>query len=505
MLFPVTVRASEPRPWDAGPLGLGDPDAVTQLAERLGSAGYEERAVAQALGVEFSWSLSQHTLPVYQRRVAERSVIHTLIELFTLGTWIHADEAAKALAPADIDRLARLGLLERGKRGVHAKVGIAENRGVFLAHDDPGAAGGELPPDYVLGLNPSSLTLAQMTVRPDVRTALDVGTGGGFQAFLAARHSGRVLGTDTNVRGLNLAAFNAQLNGMDNVDFREGSWFEPAGEERFDLIVCNPPYVISPETRYLFRDSGLPRDTLSAQLLRHTPEHLEEGGFACMLTSWGQVAGEEWSLPPTRWLEGSGCDAVILRADTKDVLTYASAWISPSDPKFDRTLQQWLSYYRDSDIESITVATAILRRRSGGKNWIFADELPQGVADPVTPHILRIFESRTLLSETGQEEELLAERFRMSPEHRLEQYLAYQDGRYALKSMQLRLTEGLPLWGSVDEISLHLLSRCDGTRTLREAVADLAGKVDVDPKELTAPALALVTKLLGLGFLERVG
>jgi hypothetical protein len=49
------------------------------------------------------------------------------------------------------------------------------------------------------------------------------------------------------------------------------------------------------------------------------------------------------------------------------------------------------------------------------------------------------------------------------------------------------------------------LPGCDGNRTLREAVSDLAGKVDVDPKDLTAPALALVTKLLGLGFLERVG
>lgn len=461
--------------------------------------------MAEALGVEFSWSLSQHTLPVYRRRIAEPSLLHTLIELFSLGTWVDERAAAEALAPADIDRLAGLGLLERGRQGVHAKVGIAEHREVFIVHDDPGAAGGELPPDYVLGLNPSSLTLAQMTVRPEVRSALDVGTGGGLQAFLAARHSGLVLGTDTNGRALNMAAFNAQLNGMANAEFREGSWFEPVGEDRFDLIVCNPPYVISPETRYLFRDSGLPRDTLSSQLLRQTPEHLEEGGFACMLASWGQVAREDWSLPAKRWLEGTGCDAVILRADTKDVLTYASAWISPADPKFDQTLQQWLTYYRDSEIESITVATALLRRRSGGTNWVFADELPQGVADPVTPHILRIFESRTLLSETDGEEGLLGERFRMSPQHRLEQYLAYEDGRYALKSMQLRLTEGLPLWGSVDEISLHLLSRCDGSRTLREAIADLAGKVDVEPEELTAPALALVTKLLGLGFLERAG
>jgi hypothetical protein len=362
-----------------------------------------------------------------------------------------------------------------------------------------------LPPDHVLGLNPSSLTLAQMTLRPQVSTALDVGTGGGLQAFLAARHSAKVLGTDTNARALNVAALNGQLNGMTNIEFREGTWFEPVGEERFDLIVCNPPYVISPESRYLFRDSGLPRDSLSAHLLRQAPEHLEEGGWACMLASWGQVAGEEWSLPPRQWLEGSGCDAVILRADTKDVLSYASAWITPGDRKFEQTLQQWLTYYRDSEIESITTASVLLRRRSGGKNWVFVEELSHGVVDPITPHMLRVFEGRTLLSEPDAEQRLLSERLRMTPDHRLEQYLAYEDSRYAMKLMQLRLTQGLPLWGSVDEISLHLLSRCDGNRTLGEAIRDLAGKVDMEPGRITAPVLALVTKLLGLGFLERAG
>jgi SAM-dependent methyltransferase len=500
----VTPPSPDARPWEEGPLGLGDPEATEQLAEALRSGGYVEKAVAQDLGVDFSWSLSQHSLTVYRRRLAERSPLHTLIELFILGVWVEADLATEAIAPADIDRLAALGLVETGEQGVHAKIGIHENRGVFVVHDDPGAAGGELAPDYVLGLNPSTITLAQITVRPEVQSALDVGTGGGLQAFLAARHSGRVLGTDTNVRALNMAAFNAQLNGIENVEFHEGSWFEPVGEERFDLIVCNPPYVISPESRYLFRDSGLPRDTVSAQLLRETPAHLEEGGFACLLASWGQVAGEDWSAAPHRWLDGSGCDALILRADTKDVLSYASAWINPGDPAFDGTLQQWLSYYRESEIESITVAAALLRRRSGGRNWVFTDELPQGVSDVVTPHLLRIFDGQTLLAEPDAEQRLLHERFRMVPEHRLEQYLSPEEGRYTLQAMQLRLTEGLPLWGSVDEISLHLLSRCDGSRTLGEAVADLAGKVDVKQEELKAPATALVRKLLGLGFLERM-
>jgi hypothetical protein len=61
--------------------------------------------------------------------------------LFTLGTPVDTEAAVEALVPADIDALTGLGLLDQGGRGLRAKVGIAENRGVFLVHDNPGAAG----------------------------------------------------------------------------------------------------------------------------------------------------------------------------------------------------------------------------------------------------------------------------------------------------------------------------------------------------------------------------
>ena len=54
------------------------------------------------------------------------------------------------------------------------------------------------------------------------------------------------------------------LNGVANIEFRAGSFFEPANGEQFDLVVSNPPYVISPETELIFRDSGKLGDSVSA-------------------------------------------------------------------------------------------------------------------------------------------------------------------------------------------------------------------------------------------------
>ena len=47
-------------------------------------------------------------------------------------------------------------------------------------------------------------------------------------------------------------------------DLREGSMFEPVSGELFDLVVSNPPFVISPGHRYTYRDAGLPADDLGA-------------------------------------------------------------------------------------------------------------------------------------------------------------------------------------------------------------------------------------------------
>ena len=92
---------------------------------------------------------------------------------------------------------------------------------------------------------------------------LDVGTGCGIQALQAAEHADRVVATDVNPRALELTALGAALSGIDNVELREGSWFEPVAGEQFDLIVSNPPFVISPENDFVYRDGSGGRDEVS--------------------------------------------------------------------------------------------------------------------------------------------------------------------------------------------------------------------------------------------------
>lgn len=76
---------------------------------------------------------------------------------------------------------------------------------------------------------------------------LEIGTGCGIIAILAAKKGGRVVATDINPHALKCAENNAKLNGVHRkIEFRLGSLFEPIKQdEKFSLIAFNAPYLPS--------------------------------------------------------------------------------------------------------------------------------------------------------------------------------------------------------------------------------------------------------------------
>ena len=101
-----------------------------------------------------------------------------------------------------------------------------------------------------------------------VGRTLDLGTGNGILALAAAAHSGSVVATDLNARAREFCVFNAALNGVTNVEFREGSAFEPVRGERFDLILANPPFFVTPTVRRVYSDNSMELDGFCRMLVR---------------------------------------------------------------------------------------------------------------------------------------------------------------------------------------------------------------------------------------------
>ena len=186
-------------------LDLGDPGPIVELREVLRAAGFDGEGVRSALGAESALLSRLGDVPVHERRLRGVEPLGPLIRLFVLDAPVSASEARRALSPLPLAHLERLGLLERGGQQVRALTRIVPHDDVLVASDRRLVPGMETRPDHVAGVHGPSLTLSHLTVRRHVETALDVGTGSGVQALLAARHSDRVVATDLNERALEFA------------------------------------------------------------------------------------------------------------------------------------------------------------------------------------------------------------------------------------------------------------------------------------------------------------
>jgi methylase of polypeptide subunit release factors len=477
-----------------------NPDAVARLRVALETHGYLGPEAERVLGSPFGEHHLRADLPLYLRRLAEPRPLHGLVKLFGLYVPVAEADARACLAPLALEDAEDLGLVERADGAVRARVGLAATGPLVVARDRP-RDGGSLRVDHVLGLNRPALLLAALTPRTTVASALDLGCGGGVQALLAAAHTRRVVATDINPRALAFARFNALLNGTSNVEWREGDLYAPVEGERFSLVVANPPFTVSPDRRFAFRDGGREGDELSRDVVRGAARHLEDGGFAVVLCSWILRGGEDWADPLRRWVEGCGCDAWLLQSAVEDPLHYAAGWNRGAEADYGEALDRWTAYYRERGAAAIGLGAVVLRRRDG-VSWVRADEMSGDPASGAGEHVRRVFAGEDFLRACGAGDRLLDRAFRVAPDVLVSQSLRPADGGgLAAGGAVLALDGGLGFRGRADLVTLELLRRCDGRTPLRTALAALADRAGHASDRLAAAVLAAVRGLVGLGFL----
>jgi methylase of polypeptide subunit release factors len=485
-------------PRDEGPR-LDDLEGIDLLRSALVDAGYTADAVRESLATEVAAGRDSAELPLYLHMLEGGGALAALIKLFLLDIEVSADDAEEAL-PGLVDRMEAMRVLERRDGAVKALIEIVPTENLLLACD---AFQKELArPDHVLGVSPPARVLAWLTVREPVARALDLGTGNGHQALLAARHAHHITAVDINPRALRFAEFNAILNGA-VIDFREGNLFEPVAGETFDLIVSNPPYVISPENAITYRDGGLPGDSFSELVVRQLPAHLEPGGIAVVLISWLHPWEGEWTLPVREWVEGSGCDTILLRYAFHTPLDYAAAWNRPyrGDPaRYGAGIARWTGYFDRLGVEAIAWGAIILRRRDGD-NWFFPYTSMTERITGASEQVLRLVEAQDFLATAGREE-LLDAALTVVPEHRIDQTIRLRDGGELIERNVLRLERGLCFEVSIDAFAERVLALLDGERTLREALVEAAAESEAPLTEFVDNAIPVMRRLIELGFVS---
>jgi hypothetical protein len=471
----------------------------------LERAGYTELNVARVLGALEMPTRRARNLPRLKRSSEGDSDVHVLVQLFFLGLSVERPVAERALQPVPLAKWVGAGLVRVAKGLVRSPVRIVPYSDVLLVADPPDLIESGASPDIVMGMTGSSLTLAYATVRRRFRSALDLGTGCGIQALLAAGHAEQVLATDRSARSVNFARFAARLNHRANIEFRTGDAFRPARGRKFDLIVSNPPFMISPGLRYMYRDSGLEGDGFCRRLAERAPGYLTEGGYFQMTCEWIHPENADWRERLAQWFAGSGCDALVLRAETQSPAVYADQWIRDTEqdnPKvWARLYEEYVDYYRSLGIQAISTGTVAMRRRSATANRIRFEEAPPQKAEPFGDAIARAFDHGDALELLADDRLLLAQRLRLSPDVRLEQQLRCEDGAWRVAGARLVLVRGIRFFGNVDENAWRLVARCTGSAQLARIISDTAGELGLSFDAVAGPTLALARGLIERGFL----
>lgn len=469
------------------------------------AAGYTDRGVAEVLGRTTQAELGPKRLAVLLRRTAGGSPLETLIRLFILGVTV-PEQAARA-ALGDLADAAATGLVTSAAGDVRATVEIRCYRHLLVAFDRDGRRPDDVAADYVMGISPSTIGLAGLTVRRPNRTALDLGCGSGFQAFLAAGHTKRVTAVDLNPRAVALARFNCVLNGLTNVECIEGDLFQPVVGRRFDLVVSNPPFVISPERTHLYLHSGLEGDEVCATIVREAARFLEEGAFCQLLANWEIRAGRPWEERVASWFRGTGCDGWVMHQGTHSLDEYAVGWLEGGDADltaWERAYDRWVAYYRNRGIEAIGSGLVTLRRRSAGDNWFRADDAPDDMTYPCGDDILRAFEAGNVLNGLTPDG-LLEQRLVLAGDVRLVQEWAPAPQGWAPSRAHVHRTTGLQYRGAIDPHGAGILAGCTGERTLGELLAATAAEVGSDVAAIAERAVPVIRRMVEQGFLAVAG
>jgi methylase of polypeptide subunit release factors len=211
------------------------------------------------------------------RKSAQPSAV--MMRLFVYDDAVDRAALDPLLGRGLVDRLLDAKLLERSGDDLTACFRIIPYGDLLFIGDDVTAEG-----DPVMGPGATTPLLGDaVRARPGERF-LDVGTGAGTFALLAAKEGADATGIDLNPRAIAMCEVNAKLNGL-SARFLAGDLFAPVAGERFDLVVAQPPFVLTPPdieaTTYLH--GGAMGDELTMRLLSELPPYLASEGRALVL------------------------------------------------------------------------------------------------------------------------------------------------------------------------------------------------------------------------------
>lgn len=203
--------------------------------------------------------------------------------------------ATRVLTPAEYERYAALVTTRASGKPVAQLIGVREFYGrVFRINE------------HVLIPRPETemlveLVLARLSSTLPSTHVLELGTGSGAIAISVALEvpGASVVATDLSDSALALAHTNAMALGATRIQFVKSNWYAALAEQRFGIVVSNPPYIAANDPHLSEGDlrfepiialTDQSADGLASlrHIIRHAPQHLDQDGMLMLEHGYDQ-------------------------------------------------------------------------------------------------------------------------------------------------------------------------------------------------------------------------
>ena len=374
----------------------------SQLREKLQAAGFAEQYNQNVRRAAIGANADGLQRPLVLWHLRRRSdVAACAFRMCVLGDAVAITDAQQLLGCPLLDTLLNAGMLiQPDPTTVVSVFDLRVFKGLLLLCDDLSHKG-----DAVYGAGYGTAAFCDLFPRSrPVHHALDVGCGAGAVALWISAGAERVVASDINPRALAFVKINAALNGITNVEVREGSLFESVVGERFDVITSQLPYVPrAPGTdaaTYLF--AGPNGNELVSRLLGEIKNHLTTGGRAMVVFEQSVAASIESQAPDCDVQLDPGTRSLFIVGEPVEADAYTLRHAAPELRRgieaFDTAVTQMREHLHAVGIRALSPAVAIIEHAPDSRGWVATLPAGNNLWNEISTEMIeRLLASQTLL------------------------------------------------------------------------------------------------------------
>jgi carbamoyltransferase len=377
---------------------------LQRLYDCLKQANYTETKIAALLQVESLQHIEPTRLHYYDRHRLATDVLGDLIRLFQLRVALPERRLHEILGAELFMALRNLGVLMLRRENWASRIDIFDVAGLYIATDHRYMVMTEdrqVDESPVMYIGMDSMGLVHTAPPYPVDRVLDLCSGSGIQGLIASRYAQQVVSVDINPRAIRFSRFNAQLNGINNIEFRSGNLYEAVPEQQFNTILANPPFVPSPTSGFRFRDGGANGEEILRAIVEGSANYLRPDGQLFIVTDLVDIVDYEAKLSHW-WMGGAAHQLVLGTADRDDILfsvPHSHAAFGQSFEQYNQELGKWVDNFHNAGLTAVNFGYILLRRTPNRPIGSYYKRTIHNPSQPIQAAVQQYFQQRQYLAE----------------------------------------------------------------------------------------------------------